>query len=87
MCDKLLLNNCLVVKCSPYCLFLLSFVKIISGFCHGDSRDGLGWLLRGSGGDGMISKLLLGWVGDGEKNCGDSRGWVQISVPIQLSSL
>ena len=44
--------------------------------------DGDGWC-----GDGDDNETSSGDRGeDGDESCGDGRGWVQISVPMQLSN-
>jgi len=52
----------------------------------GDGR-GQGWLLQGRGGDRDDVETSCGDRGGyGDESCGDGRGWVQISVPMQLST-
>ena len=48
---------------------------------------GRGWLVQGQGGDRDDTETSSGDTGgDGDDSRRDGRGWVQISVPMQLSS-
>jgi len=39
-------------------------------------------------GDGCCGNdVETSWGGDGDESCGDGQGWVQISVPVQLSNV